>query len=56
MWLEYYFLQLYKKRCSQLTENEEPLFVNPMDYILKITDGYTTESYARQQKPLLRRH
>ena len=47
---------IYIKRCSQLTENEEALFVNPMDYILKLPDGYTTESYARQQKPLLPRH
>ena len=31
------------------------LFVNPMDYILKLPDGYTTKSYARQQKPLLLR-
>ena len=37
----------YIKRSIQLTGNEESLFVNPMDYILKQPDGYTTKSYAR---------
>ena len=44
-----------EKCCIQLKGNEESLFVNPMDYILKLPDGYTTKSYARQQKPLLLR-
>ena len=26
-----------------------------MDYIIKLPDGYTAKSYARQQKPLLLR-
>ena len=45
----------YIKRCIQLTGNEESLFVNSMDYILKLADGYTKKSHARQRKPILLR-
>ena len=45
----------YIKRCIQFTETEKSLFVNPMDYDLKLPDGYTTKSYARQRNPLLLR-
>ena len=49
------FSSNYIKRCIKLTRNEESLFVNPMDIILKLLDGYTTKSYARPHKPLLLR-
>ena len=35
---------IYIKRCIQLTGNEESLFVNSMDYILKLADGYTKKA------------